>query len=281
MIAVDNRNTFWEHRSRNKFNMSQIFRRSLSNGINVSFLKTGVEPRTVSIRMFFNGGRGLEPDCAVGAFDLGSKTIQEGGAFRDVSREAMELFCLDHMIMLEVAPREDGLIIDLKVNIDSIDQNETFTMMNETSSVSNLEAAFQVMHILMTDFKWEESALKRAKDLVICRMKERSCNLESLCEEEILSTLSSAHCLPSIYDIEKLSLETVSDIMKKQLTPRLLEVAVAGDVSAGRVEQLVLSYLSTVQGTAPDSNKDACGLEGAVVGISLKLPERIKSVRNG
>ena len=46
----------------------------------------GDEPQRVSVRMYVPGGRMLESKTTPGSVLVGSRTIQEGGAFLDVTR---------------------------------------------------------------------------------------------------------------------------------------------------------------------------------------------------
>jgi hypothetical protein len=57
----------------------------------------------------------LESKAAPGAVLVGSRTIQEGGAFLSMSREDVELFCIDHLVMLEITASEEALVFDVRV----------------------------------------------------------------------------------------------------------------------------------------------------------------------
>lgn len=193
------------------------FRARLDNGLSVAFRNMESEPRTVSLRMFFRGGRQLETAETRGALILGSQALQEGGAFRNVSREALELFCLDHMILLEVVPRPDGLIVDMKVSVDTEARNNE----SDSERVSNLEAAMQIIYALMTDLKWDEPSFLKARQLVFESIGETKSDLERACKHEIaifLANNRSALIPPTREDIEKLKIDDVRDIMKKQVS---------------------------------------------------------------
>lgn len=208
---------YWQ----NSFAVSESisFRRRLSNGIPVSFHQSRSEPRAVCISLFFPGGYSTEPAEYQGALDLGAKTLQEGGAFKNVSRESVELFCLDHTIMLEAVPRADGLLIDIKVGVDDQDQAAAHPIHNNTA-LSNLEAAMQVARILMTDFKWEISAFRRAKQLLVEQIKGADNSLELQCLKEVKKCVyysNSSQRTPTIDDINRLNLQNIIDIMSAQV----------------------------------------------------------------
>ena len=63
-----------------------IVQRKLNNGMRVNMVSMGDEPQRVSVRMYVPGGRMLESKTTPGSVLVGSRTIQEGGAFLDVTR---------------------------------------------------------------------------------------------------------------------------------------------------------------------------------------------------
>ena len=58
------------------------------------------------------GGRMLESKSNPGAVLIGARTMQEGGAFLSMSREEVELFCIDHLVMVDITASEESLIFD-------------------------------------------------------------------------------------------------------------------------------------------------------------------------
>ena len=63
-----------------------IVQRKLNNGMRVNMVSMGDEPQRVSVRLYVPGGRMLESKNTPGSVLVGSRTIQEGGAFLDVTR---------------------------------------------------------------------------------------------------------------------------------------------------------------------------------------------------
>ena len=75
-----------------------------------------------------------------GAVLMGSRTIQEGGAFLNVTREEVELFCIDHLVMVDILATEEALIFDF----------QTVTTPGPGGKVTGLEAVMQVgAHIIL------------------------------------------------------------------------------------------------------------------------------------
>ena len=70
-----------------------IVQRKLNNGMRVNMVSMGDEPQKVSVRLYVPGGRMLENRNKPGSVFVGSRTLQEGGAFLDVTRYAITHFC--------------------------------------------------------------------------------------------------------------------------------------------------------------------------------------------
>jgi hypothetical protein len=58
------------------------------------------EPQRVAVRLYVPGGRMLENKQKTGAVLLGSRTMQEGGAFLDMSREEVCLYVYHLFVLL-------------------------------------------------------------------------------------------------------------------------------------------------------------------------------------
>ena len=73
-----------------------IVQRKLSNGMRVNMVSMGDEPQKVSVRLYVPGGRMLENRNKPGSVFVGSRTLQEGGAFLDVTRYGTPLSLYSH-----------------------------------------------------------------------------------------------------------------------------------------------------------------------------------------
>ena len=45
--------------------------------------------------------------------------MQEGGAFLDMTREDVELFCIDHLLMVDIIATEEALMFDVRLRVDT------------------------------------------------------------------------------------------------------------------------------------------------------------------
>ena len=70
-------------------------------------------------------------------------------------REEVELFCIDHLVMVDIVALEEALIFDF----------QTVTTPGPGGKVTGLEAVMQVLHIILTDFSYEDDAFQRAKQV--------------------------------------------------------------------------------------------------------------------
>lgn len=127
------------------------------------------------------GGRLVESAQNAGAVLLGARTIQEGGAFLNMTREEVELFCIDRQVMVEITASDESLVFDF----------QSVTTSPEANGVTGAEALLQVAHIIMTDFKYEADAFERARQSLHEQYDSSVRGLETACAEELASSLTN------------------------------------------------------------------------------------------
>lgn len=174
-----------------------------------------------------------------GSVLLGARTIQEGGAFLDVTREEVELFCIDHLVMVDILAKEDALIFDFS----------SVTSVGAGGKVSGLEAVMQVLHVILTDFKWEQDAFERAKQGIHEQFDSTVKGLESACVEGIMRSISQAdprQIFPGHENIDALDLSSVKVAVTDIMSPNAVEISIAGDAPILLFESLALDYLGTI-----------------------------------
>jgi len=211
----------------------------LSNGIRVNLIAVGGEPQRASVRLYVPGGRMWEDPKTPGSILLGSRTIQEGGAFADKTREEVELFCIDHMVMVDIQAVNDALIFDF----------QSVTTLGPGGMVTGLEAVMQVAHIILTDFLYEADAFDRAKQAFHEQYDSVVKGLETACQEAILLSLTGndgRFGAPNHDQIDELDIITCKQAIVSQLCPDLIEVSLAGDTAPEMLRELALKYLGTV-----------------------------------
>jgi len=156
-----------------------ITSRRLGNGLAVNYKAQAFEPQRAWLRLVAPGGRLAEPTDAPGAMAIGARTMQEGGAFGPWTREQVELFCVDHLIMVEITCNEETLTLDF-----------TFpTNQMEGSAVTGTEAVMQILNQILSQFKWEEDALDRAK---------ASFDQQYVEDEDAAAAAAAAHTAPAL-----------------------------------------------------------------------------------
>ena len=80
----------------------------------MNLLSLETEPQRAVMRLYVPGGRMKESRKQPGAVLVGSRTIQEGGAFLNMTREDVELFCIDHLLMVDISASEEALMFDVR-----------------------------------------------------------------------------------------------------------------------------------------------------------------------
>jgi len=222
-----------------------IVQRKLTNGIKVNMLSLNTEPQRAVLRLYVPGGRMRESRKQPGAVLVGSRTIQEGGAFLDVTREDVELFCIDHLLMVDITATEEALIFDFQTVTTPGPSHEGST----ETPLTGLEAVMQVAHIILTDLKYEQDAFDRARQGFHEQFDSIVKGLESACVESLTYSLTGGDArflCPNHKQIDSLTLDDVKNAIRSQLVPANIEVSISGDISIKDLEVLVLQYFGTV-----------------------------------
>lgn len=79
--------------------------RRLANGVAVSTVRTASESDAVVLRLCAPGGRAAEDSSLPGALLLATATMLHGGSVGALSREQVELYCISHLIELNMEVR--------------------------------------------------------------------------------------------------------------------------------------------------------------------------------
>lgn len=187
----------------------------LSNGLRVSLCSHSGEAEKAALRLRARGGRMVERQA--GSMALGGKVVQEGGAFRNTSREQVELFCVDHHVAVEVAVKPDAVLVDMDT-----------TTASGPGGLSGVEAALQVAHILLTDARYEDNAFHRA--LVAAEEAHSAANraLDSACQQALLHSMTGGdarHLEPSPEALRRIPLPLVEAEMREAFRPENVEVS--------------------------------------------------------
>jgi hypothetical protein len=90
-----------------------VAQRRLDNGVRINIKQSSHESQRGQMRIAVPGGRQLERHFGHGSVAIGARTMQEGGAFGSWAREQVELFCIDHLVMVTVDANEEFLIMEL------------------------------------------------------------------------------------------------------------------------------------------------------------------------
>lgn len=122
----------------------------------------------------------MESKEHAGAVLLGARTMQEGGAFLDMTREEVELFCIDRQVMVEITASEESLVFDF----------QSVTTAPDPNGVTGVEAVMQVAHIILTDFKYEADAFERARQSFHEQFDTAVKGLETACTESLTYSLT-------------------------------------------------------------------------------------------
>jgi len=230
---------------------TDVTMKKLSNGIQVNMRYSGNESQRGHMRIMVPGGRSVETLFGTGAVAVGAKTMQEGGAFGTFTREQVELFCIDHLLLVHIDCNEEFLVLDFLFPTTKRHQEnvEGKKAGEKKGGISGLEASLQVVHQIFTGFVWEEDALARAKQGFKQSHETLTKSLEGKTTEELMgqiSGMSDRFMSVPADKIDVLTLEQVKGAVMSQLTTDSVEVSLAGDMQVDELQHLVLKYLGSI-----------------------------------
>jgi len=225
----------------------------LGNGARVLMRRLPHEAQRGALRIVAAGGRSLETvDPAgekQGAVALGARTLQEGGAFAPWSREQVELFCVDRLIMVEVTCTEDAIFVDFQFP----------TPAPRTGGCGGLEAALQLAHKILEPgaFLWEEDALGRARLGLEQQHDSTLKSMEGCAQDSLLAQLLGAdRRFLSMSPPPELTLDDVRAAVMNQFDPANVEVILVGDFDLDQADAMARLYLGSV--TPADRDAPPC-----------------------
>jgi len=121
-----------------------------------------------------------------GVMALGARAMQEGGAFGKFSRNQVELFCVDKLLMVEINCNEEFLTFDFVFPTNEVGS------INGIKTITGTEAALQIARaILSGDLTWEPDALSRAKQHFTSTHESLMKNLEGSATEKLMAGMTN------------------------------------------------------------------------------------------
>jgi hypothetical protein len=164
--------------------------RRLGNGIRIGVAYNPHESQRGHLRLVAPGGRDAEKRLGLkrGSMAVGARTMQEGGAFGPWTREQVELFCVDHLLMVEINCNEESITVDFvfpTTNVGNVGFGEDVQL-----GITGTESVMQIVREIIVGFKWEEDALGRSKSSFRTTHEGLLKNLENLSTERIMESMT-------------------------------------------------------------------------------------------
>lgn len=165
--------------------------RRLSNGIRVGINQNPAESQRGHLRIVAPGGRDAErrlgfPD---GSLAVGARAMQEGGSFGRFTREQVELFAVDHLIMVEINCNEEALTMDFVFPTTNV--GNTGYGDDKRLGITGTESVLQIVREILVEFNWEEDALGRSKQSYRTAHESLGKSLEGYSTEMIMDAVAS------------------------------------------------------------------------------------------
>jgi hypothetical protein len=163
----------------------------MGNGVRVGVSYNSHESQRGHLRLVAPGGRDAEKRLGFkkGSMSVGARTMQEGGAFGPWSREQVELFCVDHLLMVEINCSEESITVDFvfpTTNVGNVGFGDDVKL-----GITGTESVMQIVREIITGFRWEEDALGRSKSSFRTTHEGLLKNLENLSTERIMESMTN------------------------------------------------------------------------------------------
>jgi predicted Zn-dependent peptidase len=246
--------------------------RRLGNGIRIGVAHNPAESQRGHLRLVAPGGRDAEKKLGFkkGTMAIGARTMQEGGAFGPWTREQVELFCVDHLLMVEINCNEESVTFEFvfpTTNVGNVGFGDDMQL-----GITGTEAVLQVVREIIMGFRWEEDALGRSKQSFRSSHESLQKNLEGLTTERIMEAMTQNDYRFLSVDVESvnsISLEEAKLAVMSQMLPADLEISVAGDFDTVEVMEMIYKYLGSIP---TDTNKE---FQQAA---ALRVPGRVPDI---
>ncbi|KFG60039.1 peptidase M16 inactive domain-containing protein [Toxoplasma gondii RUB] len=184
------------------------------------------------------------------ALVLGARTMMEGGALGEFTRQQVERFCQRNLLGVSIDCLDEFFSIDISVptNIGS-----DFPVHNGPAG-GPLESAFQLLRLVLSSFVYEEDAFDRARQQVLLDCEHYTKDLSAYSLGELVIEMSGGDprflCLrPEV--VKTLSFADVKRVVRTLLQDQLkagnMELSVVGDINVRDTEVLAQAYLGTLQ----------------------------------
>jgi hypothetical protein len=165
--------------------------RRLGNGIRIGASYNPHESQRGHLRLVAPGGRDAEKRLGFkkGSMAIGARTMQEGGAFGPWTREQVELFCVDHLLMVEINCSEESITVDFvfpTTNVGNVGFGDDVQL-----GITGTESVMQIVREIIVGFKWEQDALGRSKSSFRATHESLLKNLENLSTERIMEAMTN------------------------------------------------------------------------------------------
>ena len=227
--------------------------RRLNNGIRVNIAKNEAESQRGHLRVVAPGGRDAEKRLGFksGSMAVGARCMQEGGAFGPWTREQVELFCVDHLLMVEINCSEEALMLDFvfpTTNVGNVGFGDDIQL-----GITGTEAVMQIVREVIVGFHWEEDALGRSKQSYRSSHEGLQKNLEGKSTEVIMEAMTNhdeRFLSVNVDTVNAVTLEDARSAVMSQLLPKDLEISAAGDFDVQEVLDMILKYIGTIPADA-------------------------------
>lgn len=208
---------------------------ALSNGMQFYIRKVSEDKDRILIDGFLFGGNSPFPDSLLPAANYLMQTVYESGVGTHDITELRKI------------------LAGRRINVFPYLSNY-YHGINGFSSPEELETAFQLIRLYLTEPRIEEEALSRVKAREVNLLKGLFNNPDAFFGRELNRILYNSNpraVTPTVSQVEKITLNQQKDIWKQLFSaPAQMRWIFTGDVDEEKVKELAIRYLSDIQNKA-------------------------------
>lgn len=281
----DLENFVHNYQEKSNYNITSF---TLENDLKVNLKSNDNNKKIINFRLFFPFGTNIEGEEMIlqendinnkssnnstkalikqGLVSILSKVLQEGCPYNNITREEIELFCLSNMISVEVKSSLESFYIDLQVindknyhsyeeylnSLNNSTQSSFTKKKDDSESLSPVEAAFQIINIILRNLIIDKNILTNSKDMMKNTYYMNSNTLEGLGLNHLLSSLYrnkfQEYSFYEPKEIDKISSDDLLKFFSQYFLPKHMEVSIVGDFKndKDKINTYILKYLSTLK----------------------------------
>jgi len=217
----------------------KLVRFRLSNGVRVAYRQNTARPKEFRMRVSAVGGRAMETKDSQGRAVAGAALLVNGGAGEHAA-EVVTRFASMNQLSYDCSCGSETLNFDMVVH---------------TSVEGGIQRAMSLLWLFLAHPRLDSKALERFKVRVKRAAQSLPKSVERMTTKQLVACLFGEDSQWRLGELpteiaEGIELDDVKHLLKQQLVPSNLEIAISGDFDAAELEEALVTYVGILDGGA-------------------------------